>query len=502
MDPVAGRLLERRALLDGAREAAVCGERRLTYHELDLLCGRMAALLGDHDIARGDRVAALLHNGIEYCALYHAAARLGAVLCPVNWRLTAPEIAYILENCGARVLFYDTAFGEVTDSLPALPDLRHIIAVDHGSEAGFAKRLAECKPIMEPCPAKPEDPLLIVHTSGTTGRPKGAVLTQAQMVWSSMTMVATIDWRRGDVGLVSAPMFHVGGLSFTTLYAHIGATAVFSPVWEPDGALALISRESVNHFFAVATMLDGLTRSAGFASTNLGSVRWIMSGGGPLPTALIDLFADRGIPLIQSYGTTETAGPATLVPLAEAVARAGTSGLPFFHTDVRIVDASGRPAKAGSKGEVHVKGPHVASGYWRDREATEQGFDAGWFRTGDEGHMDVDGYLTIDGRIKETIITGGENVHPAEVESILQTHPHVVDVAVIGVPDDHWGEIICAVVHSGAAEPPTLADLVSHCADRIAKYKYPRRLVTHPAPLPRNPMGKLLRSEIQRLISG
>ena len=298
---VVSRLLERRALLDGHREAVVCGERRLTFHEFDQLTGQMASLLRDHGIARGVRVAALLYNGIEFCALYHAVARLGAILCPVNWRLASPEVAYIVENSGAQVLLFDAAFSETVDLLPKLPDLRHRIAVGGDTDGGFSQRLAGYEPLDDGCHAEPEDPLLIVYTSGTTGRPKGAVLTQNQMVWSSITMACTIDCHHDDVGLIAAPMFHVGGLSFATLFVHIGVKAVLTPIWDPDLVMALIARESINHFFAVAAMLEGLTRSAKFADAKLDSLRWIMSGGGPLPISLIEVFSAVAAATLPSF---------------------------------------------------------------------------------------------------------------------------------------------------------------------------------------------------------
>ena len=314
------------------------------------------------------------------------------------------------------------------------------------------------------------------------------------MAWSSLTMATTLDYRSGDRGLISAPMFHVGGLSFATLFVHMGATAVFTPVWKADRALALIEREGINHFFAVPAMLDGLVRSESFDTADLGSLRWIMSGGAPLPASLVGACAARGVPVIQSYGTTETAGPATVVPVAGVAAGAGSSGLPFFHTDIRIADPAGNAVAAGASGEVLVKGPHVSSGYWEDAESTAAAFRNGWLRTGDSGFLDPAGRLHIDGRLREMIITGGENVFPAEVETVLESHPHVAEAAVIGVPDPRWGEAVCAVVRPGGGSPPTLADLIAHCSDRLARYKHPRRLVLRSDPFPRNPMGKLLRN--------
>jgi acyl-CoA synthetase (AMP-forming)/AMP-acid ligase II len=499
MSLVVGNLLERRALLDGACKAIVCDGRHLTYREFDRLSRQIATLLRAQDIGPGDRVAALLRNGIEYCALYYAVARLGAVLCPVNWRLASAEIDYILSNSGAQMLLFDPVFRETVNSLPEQAELRHCTAFGNEPDNDFLVGMNAYEPIEGLCRAGPDDPLLIVHTSGSTGKPKGVVLTQSQMVWASITMAATLDYRRADRGLISAPMFHVGGLSFATLFVHIGATAVLMPEWDPDAVLDLIGRESINHFFAVATMLDGLTRSEKFADADFGNLRWIMSGGGPLPVSLIDIFGERDVPLILSYGTTETAGPATVVPVADILAKRGSSGLPFFHTDLRIVDASMQVIEDHSSGQILIKGPHVSSRYWQGSEATAAAFDDGWLRTGDRGYFDRDGYLYIEGRIKEMIITGGENVHPAEVENVLQTYPGVTDVAVLGIPDVHWGERICAVVYSEGSSSPTLADLKVHCAPQLATYKFPTTLITQSEPLPRNVMGKLLRDDIRKI---
>ncbi|MDH3232921.1 MAG: long-chain fatty acid--CoA ligase [Alphaproteobacteria bacterium] len=500
MDAVVGRFLERRARLDGQKTAIICSGRRLTFAEFDALVAQMAGLLAAKGIERGDRLAVLMKNGMASCALYHAAARLGAVLCPINWRLAGPEIAFILEHSEARLLIFDAEFSPAIEALPDLPALEQRLSFGEDGEVPPDPPAHE--PFTDPCPAAPDDPLLLVYTSGTTGRPKGAVLTQAQMAWSSLTMATTLDYRRSDVGLIPVPLFHVGGLSFATLFVHVGATAVLMPAWEADIALALIDREGINHFFAVAAMLEGLAQAPDYDSADLGSLRWIMSGGAPVPVELIHRFAERGIPVIQTYGSTETAGPAVVVDIANAAAKAGAAGLPFFHTDIRIIDENGAPLPPDQPGEVQIRAPHVTSGYWRDDEATARAFDGDWFRSGDIGRLDADGYLHILDRKKDMIVSGGENIYPAEVERVLASHPAVAEVAIIGAPDPRWGETVCAVVFPAPGGAPTLEALIEHCRHDLARYKHPRKLVIRDAAMPRNATGKILKHELRRAPGG
>ena len=344
--------------------------------------------------------------------------------------------------------------------------------------------------------AAPDDPLLLVYTSGTTGRSKGAVLSHRQMLWTALTMAATLDYGRGDVDLIAAPLFHVGGLSFATLSVYLGACSAILPAWDAAAALRLIAAARVNHFFAVAAMAGALASHADFAAADLSSLRWVMAGGGPVPAALIEAFAGRDIPLLQTYGTTETGGPATVVDIDHAAAKAGSAGLPFFHTDVRIAGDASETLGTGEVGEIQVRGPHVAA-YWRDPAATAAARDGDWFRSGDLGYRDADGYLYVLGRGGELIVSGGENVHPAEVEAVLADLPGIDEAAVIGVPDPRWGETVCAVVIPAAGRTISLAAVRAHCAGRIAAYKTPRRLVVATEPLPRGATGKIRRGELR-----
>jgi acyl-CoA synthetase (AMP-forming)/AMP-acid ligase II len=448
-----GRLLARRAATDADRPAVIDGERVVTFRALNDQANRFANVLAAKSIAPGDRIAALLRNGVEFCALYYAAAKLGAILCPLNWRLAPPEIDHIMRDSGARALVHDREFGGT-------------IGIDElqGSDASEPDTVVES-----------DAPLLICYTSGTTGRPKGAVLSHAQMFWVSDSVTGTLDYRRGDVSLIAVPMFHVGGLSFATMFVHRSATAVMMRAWDARQSLALIAKHRVNHFFAVPTMLSSLLAEH---PTDLGSLRWLLTGAAPTPPQLFRDFAARGVTLLDSYGCTETAGAATCM------------GKPFLHAEVRLVDD-----------EIQVRAPHVFSGYWNDAAATQAAFSDGWLLTGDLGRYDTQGNLQVVERRQDMIISGGENVYPAEVEQVLAAHPAIAELAVVGVPDAKWGEAVCAVAVLRPGHNLSLSDLRAHCDGKIASYKMPSRLVVREEALPRTATGKpmkhLVRAQLQ-----
>jgi fatty-acyl-CoA synthase len=321
------------------------------------------------------------------------------------------------------------------------------------------------------------------------------------MFWASTTMAASHEYTQGDVNLVPTPLFHVGGLSFATLFVHMGATLVLPRAWEPGAILDLIAQRKVNHFFAVPAMLRSLIEHPDFGATDLSSLRWILCGGAPVPPGLIASFGRRGIPVQQTYGATETAGPATLVDLAHVAAKAGSVGLPYFHTDLRVADPTGAERPVGEIGEVQVRAPHVFAGYWRNPDASRAAFAGEWLKTGDLGRRDAEGYLYIVDRAKDVVITGGENVYPAEIEAILREHPAISEVAVVGTPDREWGEVPCAIVVPKPNEAVTLEGLREFCDGRIARYKQPRRLLLRASPLPRNASGKVLKHELRGDVS-
>jgi len=500
--PTVGALLERRALLDRDTPGIVAGSLRLSFGQLQAWAEAVAAALAAAGVGKGDRIAVLSRNSAEGVALCYGAARRGAILCNLNVRLAADELAWILADAEPALLIAHPDFAGLAGTLAARSGIGQVWQFDEApmpppeeSAAGCA--VAATAVSCDQAPVAAADPLLLVYTSGTTGRPKGAVMTHAGMYWVSATMAHTLDYRRRDASLIPVPMFHVGGMSFVTFFVHAGATAILPPAWEPAAVLELIAAERINHFFAVPAMLQGLLGAPGFARANLSSLRWIMAGGAPVPPELIRDFGRRGIPVMQTYGTTETAGPATVVDVAHAEANAGSAGLPFFHTDVRIANAAGAALPADTVGEIQVRAPHLFAGYWRNPAATAEAFAGGWYRTGDLGSLDSGGYLRIRGRSRDVIISGGENIYPAEVEAVLETHPSIVEAAVVGRQDAKWGEVPAAVIVSrpGAAAPDE-ASLARFCAGKLARFKIPKRVELSETPLPRNAAGKLLRHRL------
>jgi acyl-CoA synthetase (AMP-forming)/AMP-acid ligase II len=499
-----GLFLARRALLEPGGLGLVAGELRLSYAQLNARANKLAHAAAALGLRRGDRVAVLLRNTVEYYDAYFGLAKQGILLCGINWRLAPPEVAYILENSGARLLIYGQEFEGVAAQAERPSSLEYLViagepdGLAQQTYAEFTGSASEAEPTSQ---AGSDDPLVLMYTSGTTGRPKGAVLTHQQMFWSSATVVFTMDLRQGDVMLLPIPLYHIGGLCFITVLVHRGAAGVLLPAWDAGEALRLVEAERINHFMGVPTMLGAMLDHPNFAATDRSSLRWLLASAAPVPPDLIRAYAASGVTMLQSFGLTETAGPATVLSGDMALAKVGSAGLPYFHTQVKVVDEAGRQAPPGELGEIWIRGPHVIAGYWQNPAANAAAFVDGWFRSGDIGRRDSDGYLYVVDRKKDMIISGGENIYPAEVENVLFAHPAVAEVAVIGLPDAVWGESVCAViVPRDEAQPPTLDDLRAYCDGKLARYKLPRRLIVRRQALPRNPTGKLLKSRLRDLL--
>lgn len=495
-----GDWLGKRELLTPERLALVddsSGER-YSYRQLNERANRLAAALRHTlGIAQGDRVAVLARNCIEYLDALFATGKLGAILVPLNWRLTVAELAYMLDDSGAQLLIVGPEFSVTAGQLCAQTGCRTLIGLGACDSSMGMLRYDQ---LLEQVAAEPitaevalDDPHLILYTSGTTGRPKGAVLPHRVLIWNSLNTNIGWELRADDVSIIHTPLFHTGGINVLTLpILHAGGTMVLMREWEPQRCLELIEQERVTVFFAVPTMFQMLLDAPNFAQTDCGSVRFFISGGAPCPVPLIEAYQARGIPFRQGYGLTEVSVNCFTLNPEDAIRKVGSVGRPIFHLDARLIDEQGHEVPSGAVGELWLRGPTVCAGYWNQPEATAAAITDGWFHTGDMARIDADGYYYIVERKKDMYISGGENVYPSEVEAVIYAHPDVVECAVIGVADAHWGEVGRALVV--LRDPGTLgeAELLEHCRARLARYKVPKRVLFVPT-LPRNSSGKVLK---------
>ncbi|MFD0921914.1 long-chain fatty acid--CoA ligase [Saccharopolyspora rosea] len=456
--------------------AVVHRDRTRSYAELAGRAQAVARLLLDLGVERGDRVAYLGPNHPGFLATLFGAGLAGAVFVPLNTRHSDAELAFALRDADAAVLVHDPRHAASARAL-ATGGLRTVdVAELDGLPGG--------EPVDEPVDL--DDLAMILYTSGTTGRPKGAMLTHGNLTWNALNVLVDVDITSEEVTLVSAPLFHTAALGMTCLPTLLkGGAVLLEESFDPDRTLDLVERHRVTCLFGVPTMFDALSRSARWAEADLGSVRFLLCGGAPVPPDLLRRYRARGLAIRQGYGLTEASPSVLLQPQGDE--RVGSAGAPAFFTDVRLRTPEGQPPEPGAPGELQVRGANVVRGYWQRPDADPRTAD-GWLRTGDVATADDDGHYRVVDRLKDMFISGGENVYPAEVEAVLREHPGVVDAAVVGLPDPVWGETGRAVV---VARPGvTERELLDFARERLAGYKVPKSVRFADA-LPRNPTGKL-----------
>ena len=482
--------LASRARSTPERVALMAGGESWTFAELDARVDAMARRLAALGVGAGDRVATLLRNGPAVVEIVHALGRLGAVLVPINIRLTAGEVAWQVADSGARLLVCDTHTAGVAAAVP-VPQLATVGAVPDAPPGAVALQAVPEADVALVDRHAPEEIHSIVYTSGTTGRPKGALLTYGNFWWSAVGSALNLGLHADDRWLACLPLFHVGGLSILTRGAIYGMTVVLHETFDPEAVNRAIDEERVTIVSVVATMVWRMLAARG-EKPYPPWLRCLLLGGGPAPRPLLEMCAARGIPVMQTYGLTETASQvATLAP-EDALRRIGSAGKPLYPNEVRI-EKDGRPAAPGEAGEILVRGPIVTAGYHGRPEATARAIVDGWLHTGDAGYLDEDGYLYVLDRRDDLIVTGGENVYPSEVEAVLLAHPAVREAGVFGLPDPEWGQTVAAVVRLEAGAELSAEDLRAFCRGRLAGYKIPSRMRFTHEPLPRNAGGKLLR---------
>jgi fatty-acyl-CoA synthase len=483
-----GSWTARRARMSPDRVAVVHGDGSLTYRELHERATRFARVLAALGVSGGDRVAYLGPNEPAFLEALFGTGLVGGIFVPLNTRLAPPELAYILADSGTSVLVHAPTHAAHAEELR--DGVTHVL-----DRATYEKLLAEAPadPLDEPVDG--DDVAMIMYTSGTTGRPKGAALSHANIHWNTVNLLIDVDLAGDEVTLVNAPMFHVAALNQTVLPTLLKGGTVVLDSFDPGRTLSTIARHDVTYLFGVPAMFQAVAATPEWPTADLSSVRTMICGGAPVPEKVITTYQERGLVFLQGYGLTESSPSALFLRAAES-GRVGSAGTPCFFTDVRVVDGDGDEVAPGEPGEVILHGPNVMTGYWGKPDATAAVLsEDGWLHTGDVAVTDGDGFLYIRDRIKDVIISGGENIYPAEVEDALLQHPDVADCAVIGMPDERWGEVGRAIVVSReAVEPSALLEFLN---GRIARYKIPKS-VTFADTLPRTASGKLLKSVLRK----
>ncbi len=478
-----------------------------TYGEMARRVGALAGGLSERGVRRGDVVGILSHNCPEFLETVFAANHLGAVAMPVNWRLAPPEVRYILEHSGARALVCDEALLETANAACAGLEgqLLRACVPSPGPEGWTALSDLRSSGRSVPRVAVAADDIhRLMYTSGTTGRPKGVMITHANLAWKNIAHVVELGYAATDLGLACGPLYHVGALDLTTTsLLAVGATTVIHRVFDAAKVVDEMERSRVTAVWLAPAMVNAIMALTDVEDRDLSSVRVIVNGGEKMPIPLIERI-QRTFPrawFADAYGLTETVSGDTFLDRDSILTKLGSVGRPCLYLELDVWDGDGVPVGPGSPGEIVVRGPKVFKGYWRDQEATDRAFAGGWFHTGDVGVRDDDGYLYIVDRLKDMIVSGGENIAGSEIERVLYEHGAVLEAAVVGRPDDRWGEVPVAFVALRPGASATAEELTEHCRSQLARFKVPKEIVFVDA-LPRNPSGKVLKRELRSLGPG
>jgi O-succinylbenzoate-CoA ligase len=464
----------------------------ITYGQMAERSAALAAGFAAHGVGRGDVVALLSHNCPEMLETIFAANHLGAVAMPINWRLAAPEVRYILEHSQAKALVCDDAMQPLADEASTGLDLLRAQTTRFAELRDPANATAHA-------PCEPDQLHRLMYTSGTTGRPKGVMLSHANLAWKNLAHLVEFGFTSDDLGLACGPLYHVGALDLTTTtLIAAGATVIVHRQFDAAAVVDELERSRVTTVWLAPAMVNAIMALPDVEQRDLSSVRVIINGGEKMPIPLIERI-QRTFPsawFADAYGLTETVSGDTFLDRASIIAKLGSVGRPCLHLELDVWDEEGRSMAPGERGEIVLRGPKVFQGYWRDAEATERAFAGGWFHTGDIGVRDEEGYVWIVDRLKDMILSGGENIAGSEVERVLYEHPAVLEAAVVGQPDPKWGEVPVAYVVLREGAEATADELVEHCRSQLAKFKVPKA-VSFLAALPRNPSGKVLKRELR-----
>jgi len=475
--------------------------RQQTYAQMHNRVGQVAAWLRSLGVKPGDRVGVLALNSIDTMDIVFATWRIGAVHLALNFRLTAPELDYIIGNAEPDVLIYDTELLATIEQLSV--EVEHVIQMDgQGGESEYDSAVEGQTPILEMIELETDDQCMLMYSSGTTGLPKGVIITHGMMLWANINAGAAMRCVEGMVSLAVMPLFHIGGLQvFTCPALCAGGTAVVMRSFDPGATLDAFSDESlgVTHFLGVPAIFNALRDHPKNSQTDFSRLQVAIAGAEAVPESLVNWWLKRGLVIQEGYGMTENTASCCILGREDVPTHVGSAGKPLRHTQLKIAREDGSAADPGESGEIWCRGPAVTPGYWRRPEANDETFVDGWLRTGDIGSMDADGFVFIEDRLKDMYISGGENVYPAEIENILYELDSIREVAVIGVADERWGETGCAVVALQEGVDVSAESILAHCRDKLARFKHPNHVVFVEA-LPRNATGKVLKFELRKSV--
>ncbi|MCM3239586.1 o-succinylbenzoate--CoA ligase [Heyndrickxia oleronia] len=482
--------IEKWAYTHPDRTAVITDNEKVSYKQLDRMIASAAQRIQEKLQGRkGERIAILSHNRLEYIVLLFAIAKAECVAVPLNIRLSAKELIFQLNDSGSKILYAEKDNAEFATSLVEQSELEHLAFMEEVCEEtqtsfAFERMIDE------------EAPYIICYTSGTTGKPKGAVLTQSNIFWNAVNNKLAIDLTSEDHCIVLLPLFHIGGIglfAFPALFS--GGTIVIPGKFDPEKTLAMIEKYKVTVVMGVPTIHQALLTSPSFNTTNLSTVRWFYNGGAPCPRELIDAYFDRGFLFGQGFGMTETSPTLFMLSKEDAPRKRGSIGKPVLFSEYKLLDSEGKEVEKGAVGELAVRGPNIMKEYWNRADATKDALKDGWLLTGDLAKTDDEGFLFIIGRKKEMIISGGENIYPLEVEQVISQMEGIAEVAVVGNADPLWGEVPAAFIVKENGSALTEEAVIQYCQGNLAKYKIPKQ-VTFLNEMPKNATGKIQKTKL------
>ncbi|WP_077617211.1 acyl-CoA synthetase [Bacillus sinesaloumensis] len=483
-----------RARLSPESIAVVDGEtgKRFTFEELNKRAENIASYIRKMGIKKGDRVALLSPNDVSYFDLLFACGKIGAIFVPLNWRLSSEEIKYILSNSSPKLVALSSQFDELIKEKSTL----EIVKID---SEDYRQMTYASNNAYEPAVfIHEDDPLAIIYTGGTTGKPKGVVLSHQSIMWNGLNTIISWNLTAEDVTLTYMPMFHTGGLNALSIpILMMGGKVVIANNFEPKRAIDIINQEGCTVVLLVPTMYHMMVNTPSFKDVSFPTMHTFLSGGAPCPLDIYQAFEEKGLSFKEGYGLTEAGPNNFFIDPKISRFRRGSVGKAMFYNDVKIITSEGNVAKAGEVGELLIRGKHLFHHYWNNPDATKEAFRDGWLHTGDLARSDEQGYHYIVGRKKEMIITGGENVYPLEVEQCISKHPAINEVAVIGVPHQKWGEMVIAIVSLMPEQQISKAELIEFCKTKIGHYKVPKEFIFIEN-IPKTHVGKIDKNQLKK----